>query len=359
MTDAPIDLTFAIAALSEGFRRLKGIGNEGSVPGTEIDFDEWDWEVGVGLYGEFRRAEAEGDEAAMARLARWYDRQIARGLPRRQVNSTAPMLTLALLAERDPRPDWRTIIADWAGWLHAEMPKTEEGGYQHLVKERDNEGQLWDDTLVMAVLFVAQAGKICGHPEWIEDARYQYLTHIRFLGDRESGLYFHGWTFLGRHSYARALWARGNAWVTIAIPELFRIAPPTGAVARYLREVFATQVRALAALQDTDGMFHTLLDDPRSPVEASGTAGIAYGVLAGQREGLIGSEFDGIVEAALPAIVSRIDANGFLADVSDGTAMGDTLDFYRRIPNLPTPYGQALGSLFLMEYDRAGRASAR
>lgn len=353
---ASIDLTSSIAALSEGFRRLKGIGNAGTAPGAEIDFEEWDWEVGVGLYGEFRRAEAEGDEAAMARLSRWYDRQIARGLPRRQVNSTAPMLTLALLAGRDPRPLWLEIIADWAEWIFSEMPRTEEDGYQHLVKERDNDGQLWDDTLVMAVLFMAQAGRICARPDWIEDAHYQYLTHIRFLGDRESGLFFHGWTFLGRHSYARALWARGNCWVTIAIPELFRICPPEGPVARYLREVFTAQLRALAGLQNTQGLFHTLLDDPTSPVEASGTAGIAYGVLAGRREGLIGAEFDHIVEAALPAITARIDENGFLNDVSDGTSMGDTLEFYRRIPNLPTPYGQALGSLFLMEYDRAGRA---
>ena len=40
-----------------------------------------------------------------------------------------------------------------------------------------------------------------------------------------------------------------------------------------------TQVVALARLQDADGMFHTLLDDPTSPVEASATAGIGYGVL--------------------------------------------------------------------------------
>lgn len=342
-----------IAALSRGFRRLKGIGDEGAGASEEIDFDEWDWEVGVGLYGEFRRAEAAGDVAAMARLERWYARQIARGLPRRQVNSTAPMLVLALLTERNRNPDWQQVVADWAEWLARGMIKTEEGGFTHTVKERDNEGQLWDDTLVMAVLFLAQSGRMLGRADWVEEAHYQFLAHIRFLGDRDSGLFFHGWTFEGRHNYARALWARGNAWITIAIPELFRICPPEGAIARYLREVYVTQLRALIRLQNPAGLFHTLLDDAQSPVEASGTAGIAYGVLAGRREGLIGGEFDAIVARALPAIRGRIDAEGFLGDVSDGTPMGDTLEFYRRIPNLPTPYGQALGSLFLMECDRA------
>ena len=342
------DLLQCLEALSKGFRHLKGIGDEDGA-GNEIEFEEWDWEVGVGLYGEFRRAEAEKDDAAFARIGRWYDRQIAKGLPRRQVNSTAPMLALALLAERSGRQDWLKIVHDWAEWLFRDMPKTEEGGYQHLVKERNNDGQLWDDTLVMAVLFMAKAGQICDQPDWVEDAHYQFLAHIRFLGDRRSGLFFHGWTFFGRHNYAEALWCRGNSWVTIAIPEIFRICPPQGALARYLREVFVTQVQMLAALQDETGLFHTLLDDPTSPVEASGTAGIAYGILAGEREGLLDGRYRPVVDRAVAAIVARIDDNGFLLDVSDGTAMGDSLEFYKKIPNLPTPYGQALASLLLME----------
>ena len=165
-------------------------------------------------------------------------------------------------------------------------------------------------------------------------------------------MFFHGWNFIGRHHYARALWARGNAWLTIAIPELFRISPPSGAIAKYLKEVLNTQVLALRDLQNSEGMFHTLLNDPESPVEASGTAGIAYGVLTAVRQGLLEESYLPIVDKAQGAITARIGSDGFLQDVSDGTAMGPDLDFYRKIPNLPTPYGQALGTLFLMELKR-------
>ncbi|KMW56889.1 Rhamnogalacturonides degradation protein RhiN [Candidatus Rhodobacter oscarellae] len=341
-----------IDALSSGFRRLKGIGDTGQAEAAEISFDEWDWEVGVGLFGEARAALDQGDQRKLERLARWYDWQISRGLPRPQVNSTAPLLALTLLAARTPKPEWRAIIETWADWLVTEMPKTEEGGFQHTVKERDNDRQLWDDTLFMAVLFLASAGRILERADWIEEAHYQFLTHVRHLGDVESGLFFHGWNFIGRHHYARALWARGNAWLTIAIPELFRIAAPQGAVARYLSEVLTTQVAALRGLQNDEGMFHTLLTDPESPVEASGTAGIAYGVLAGVREGILDDSHLEIVERAKIAILTRIGPDGFLHDVSDGTPMGPDLEFYRQIPNLPTPYGQALGMLFLMEAQR-------
>ncbi len=347
------DLQLHIQALSKGFRRLKGIGDNGEAGADEIAFDEWDWEVGVGLYGETRAALEAGDQAMLARLARWYDWQIGRGLPRPQVNSTAPLLALTLLAGQDRREDWLSVIENWAHWLVTEMPKTEEGGFQHTVKERDNDRQLWDDTLFMAVLFLASAGELLDRQDWIDEAHYQFLTHVRHLGDVETGLFFHGWNFIGRHHYARALWARGNSWLTIAIPELFRISPPPSVIARYLTEVLQTQVNALKALQNDEGMFHTLLDDPESPVEASGTAGIAYGVLCSVRLGLLDPGNLQLVDRARDAILSRIGEDGFLQDVSDGTPMGPDLEFYRQIPNLPTPYGQALGSLLLMELARS------
>lgn len=350
LTEAAIDT--ALVRLSQGFCSLKGIGEAEASATDEILFDEWDWEVGVGLYGDFRRAEACEDTAAFDKLARWYDRQIVRGLPRRQINSTAPMLTLALLAGRTKRPDWETVVKDWAEWIHTQMPRTEEGGYQHLVKERDNIGQLWDDTLFMAALFMAAAGEMAGRQDWIDDAHAQFATHIRYLGDPATGLFFHGWTFVGRHNFARALWARGNAWVTLSIPELYRISPPRGGLDLHLRHVWNTQVCALLKMQNEDGLFHTLLDDPESPLEASGTAGIAYGILAGRKIGLLdpAAEADlyDCIDGAAVAIWQRIGPDGLLSDVSDGTPMGDTLAFYRDIPMVAAPYGQALASLFFV-----------
>lgn len=349
----------AVSSLSHGLGALKNIaGDHCSAPDDEILFDEWDWEIGVGLYGDFRRAEADGDAVALARIGRWYDRMLDSGLPRRHVNSTATLLTLALLAQHEGRGDWVAVVRDWAEWVATQLPRTDEGGYQHTVKERDNDGELWDDTLMMAALFIAAAGRLCQRDDWVDDAHYQFLTHIRFLGDRNSGLFFHGWTFLGRHNFARALWARGNAWLAIAIPELYRIAPPAGAVDRYLREVFGTLIGALLRLQNSEGLWHTLLDDPASPIEASGSAGIAYGMLAGKRERIMPphlcSGTRAAADRACSALLARIDRHGLLGDVSGGTQMGHDLDFYRDIRNLPTPYGQALGALFFNERIRLG-----
>ena len=340
-----------IDLVAKAFSRLKGI-KEGLVGADAggIQFDEWDWEVGVGLYGFLRRASAANDRLAIDDLVDWYARQIARGLPPRQINSTAPMLPLAILIEHVDRPEFRGLVEDWADWLVHALPKTEDGGFQHVVKERSNDGELWDDTLFMACLFLARAGVVMGRPDWVDEAVYQFMVHARYLSDPVTGLWYHGWTFNGRHNFAKAFWARGNAWITVAIPELFKLVPELNSKdKRFLANVLASQVRSLKKLQRPDGMFHTLLDDPTSPVETSATAGIAYGILRGIEAGILPAADRRHAENALAAVLAHIDNEGVVQGVSDGTPMGHDLEFYRRIPNLPTPYGQALTMLLLTE----------
>ncbi|SDQ12608.1 glycoside hydrolase family 88 protein [Pseudovibrio sp. Tun.PSC04-5.I4] len=342
----------ALAGTADGFRSLKGINDAPSQLHEDgsIHFDEWDWEVGVGLYGFYKHACIVGDERMKRNLTSWYAAQIARGLPPRQINSTAPMLCMALLARETNNEAWKQIVFEWAEWLVNDMPKTVDGGFQHLVKERENEGQLWDDTLFMAALFIGVAGDWLDKPEWVEEAYYQFLVHGRYLSDPVTGLWYHGWTFLGHHNYAEAFWARGTAWITIAVPELFELVGERyGPATRQIKALYRRQVEALLPLQLANGMWPTLLDQPDSPPETSATAGFAYGLLRGVRTGLLASTYRRPAMLAAKAVLTRIDAAGIVQEVSDGTAMGHDFEFYRNIPNTPTPYGQALASLLLIE----------
>lgn len=341
-----------LSDVATGLARLRGINDTAPLTGEgfRLQFDEWDWEIGVGLYGLYRHAVTNSDDRLIEAMVAWYDWQIKRGLPRRQVNSSAPMLALVCLLDHVDRPEWEALVTDWAEWLMQGLPRTEDGGFQHVVKERLNEGELWDDTLFMTCLFLAQAGRRAGRQDWIDEAVYQFLVHARYLSDPASGLWYHGWTFAGRHNFARAFWARGNAWVTIAIPELLYIVPEiAGADRRFLTSVLRAQVTRLAALQNNKGFFHTLLDDPDSPIEASATAGIAYGISRGVDLGLLDKRFSHTAHCACDAVMACIGEDGIVSHVSDGTPMGHTLDFYRQIPDTPTPYGQALTMLMLVD----------
>ncbi|WP_313579456.1 beta-galactosidase BglB [Lacrimispora sp.] len=316
---------------------------------TEL-YRYWEWTQGVGLYGLWKIYEETGEEELLEKLEKYYDRQLSIGLPSRNINTTAPLLALSYLAEKSGNKTYMEICRDWAQWLVEELPMTEEGGFQHLTSDTLNEQELWDDTLFMAVLFLAHMGVLLDNKKWINEAEYQFLLHAKYLADRKSGLWYHGWTFHGRHNFSSAFWGRGNSWITMAIPELFGIIPCSGAVKRYLTEALKNQIEALVTYQNESGMWHTVINDSTSYVEASATCGVAYGILKAVHLGLIDPSYEASARRALLPVLQCIDAEGVVHQVSYGTPMGrESVQFYKDVELRPMPYGQAMAILFLLE----------
>jgi unsaturated rhamnogalacturonyl hydrolase len=319
-------------------------------------YKHWEWPQGVGLFGMWKLYENLRDPRYLAILEDYYRLQLAGALPARNVNTTTPLLALSFLAEHTGNAQHRDLCVEWAQWVFTEMPRTEEGGLQHVVSEQSNEGELWDDTLFMTVLFLANMGRILQRADYLEDAAYQFLIHAKYLTDTRTGLWYHGFTFQGRHNFVQARWGRGNCWVTIAIPVFLEIAARAGAegefraLRRFLQNALEQQVKSLVPLQEANGMWHTLLDDPSSYLETSAAAGFTYGILKSVRDGLLSETFLPAAEKAVRAVIDHIGDDGIVGQVSYGTPMGrDSLDFYRQIPIRPMPYGQSLALLALME----------
>ena len=314
----------------------------------------WEWTHGVGLYGIYQYYQQTGDTAMRDIIDGWFADRFAEGATTKNVNTMAPFLTLAYRYEETGNPAYLPWLDSWAEWAMNEMPRTESGGMQHITLAEENHQQMWDDTLMMTVLPLAKIGKLLNRREYVEEAVYQFLLHVQNLMDRETGLWFHGWSYDGRHNFAHARWARGNSWLTIVIPDFLELVdlPENSAVRRYLVQVLNAQIAALARCQDDSGLWHTLLDDPGSYLEASATAGFAYGILKAVRKRYVSQAYAEVAEKAIRGIVQNISAQGELLQTSFGTGMGSNLDFYRDIPLTSMPYGQAMAILCLTEYLR-------
>lgn len=314
----------------------------------------WEWTHGIGLYGIYQQYRQTGDAGLRAIVDDWFSARLAEGTPTKNVNTVCPFLTLAYRYEETGDPRWLPYLESWAEWVMHDMPRTQDGGIQHVTLAEENHQQLWDDTLMMSVLPLAKIGRLLNRPAYLEEAKYQFLVHAQHLQDRESGLWFHGWTFEERHNFARARWARGNSWLTMVIPELLELLdlPERDATRRFMQQLLANQAAALARCQDDSGLWHTLLDDPHSYLEASATAGFAYGILKALRKRYLGGEYAAMAERAVRGVIERITPQGELTDVSFGTAMGRELAYYRQIPLTSMPYGQAMAILCLVEYSR-------
>lgn len=318
-------------------------------------WNDWEWTHGIGLYGIYKYYQLTRDPRCRELMLKWFADRFDAGTPTKNVNTMAPFLTLAYLYEESLDPRYLPYLDVWAEWVMHDMPRTEEGGLQHIVFNSENPQQLWDDTLMMSVLPLAKIGLLLQRPQYVEEAKRQFLLHIKYLCDRKTGLWFHGWTFEGRHNFANALWARGNCWVTIAIPEFIEMLnlPPGDALRMVLIETLEAQVKALANHQDESGLWHTLLPDETSYLEASASAGFAYGILKAVRKRYLGKEHEQVAVRAIQAVLENVSPAGELKNVSFGTAMGSDLEFYKKIPLTPMPYGQSLAILCLGEFMQA------
>ena len=84
---------------------------------------------------------------------------------------------------------------------------------------RLNENEMWIDTLFMTVLFLNEMGQKYGREEWVNEGIHQMLMHIKYLYDKKTGLFYHGWTFNGNHNFGGVFWCRGNSWFTLGSME--------------------------------------------------------------------------------------------------------------------------------------------
>lgn len=319
---------------------------------------EWDWPQGVGLYGLFKIMQADNNEEYKEFLHEWFKENIGQGLPSRNINTTTPLLTLAELNEYYNDPQFEALCVDWAKWLMNCIPRTKEGGFQHVTSAngdhqgvRLNESEMWIDTLFMTVLFLNKMGQKYQNEEWINEGIHQILMHIKYLYDKQTGLFYHGWSFNENNNFGGIFWCRGNSWFTLGIldyVEMFK-GKLNQAVKTFIIDTYKAQVKALKELQAPSGLWHTVLTDADSYEEVSGSAAITCGILRGIRLRILDDSYLPCAEKGIKGILKNIDKDGTVLNVSGGTGMGMNANHYKSILIAPMAYGQSLTILALAE----------
>lgn len=219
------------------------------------------------------------------------------------------------------------------------LPRTREGGFQHVTSAngdrqgvRLNENEMWIDTIFMTVLFLNRMGQKYQNQAWIDESVHQVLMHIKYLCDKETGLFYHGWTFNERNNFGGIFWCRGNSWFTLGILDyidMFRGTMNAG-VKEFVVDTYKAQAEALKGLQGKSGLWHTVLTDADSYEEVSGSAAITAGILKGIRYGILDDSYLACAWKAVEAILDNIDRDGTVLNVSGGTGMGYDSDHYKK-----------------------------
>ena len=102
----------------------------------------WNWPQGVGLYGLYKNYKITGNKKSLEIVNRWFEERMIEGAPPKNVNTMAPLLTMACLYEDTKDPRYVPYLEQWAEWVMNDMPRTNENGLQHATYGPENKNQL-------------------------------------------------------------------------------------------------------------------------------------------------------------------------------------------------------------------------
>ena len=235
-----------------------------------------------------------------------------------------------------------TLAQQIADYLLQTAQRTADGTLGHIGLT------VWPDTLISAIPFLMEMGRITQRPLYWDEAAAQMVKHAQHLQNAQTKLYRHAWdaetdTFLGP-SY----WCRGNSWPMIAAVEILSMLPTQHAQRATILASFQQQAAALKPWQNASGLWPTVVNQPTFYLESSGSAMIAAALLQGVAEKwLEPADFAVTAQQARFALWRQVHADGTVSGVSAPTGpMGDE-SAYNRIPiSTSELYGQ--GALLLM-----------
>lgn len=315
----------------------------------EMNIQAFDWNPGVGLYGIWRAYEAAGEARYLDFLLRWAEEHGKEAGQKRSINSAAPCLTLWELYKCTGAEACKQVCLDAIEYLTKQAPLTVDKGLEHTVTE-DVPGmkeQMWADTLFMACIFLARAGRDLHRGELCDFAAKQLVLHLEVLWDSERELFFHGWHGIQRNHMSGVHWGRANAWILISTLEILQtLREFAGRDA--VTERIKRHIKGLCRCQRENGMFGTILDDESSCDEVSASAGIACGLYKAARA-FQAQELSAAAERTARALVHYVKEDGSVVDVSTGTPIMKDAQAYKEIALTTTLYGQALAIMALEE----------
>lgn len=309
----------------------------------QMDFN-WDWPGGVAFYGVSEAYEATGKLEYIEQLQAWVDEQIEDGLPRLTINAVSIGHSLLTLYKVNGEKRYLQLAEEMADFLAKDAERFADGIFQHTVNSATYHfpQQAWVDTMFMAGYFLVRIGALTGRDDYMEDGLKQYHGHENFLQDPVTNLYYHGWDHLAQNHMSGIYWARGNSWAAITMARALELVPVTHPSFMIIEGSLRDQLSALVRLQDESGLWHTIVNDPSSYLETSGSSGIAAALLGS------GNMYNKYVNKSVTGILSRIGADGSVLDVSAGTAVMKDAEGYRGVPHKRVQgWGQGLALVFL------------
>lgn len=321
------------------------------------EWNDWTYSMGVVLAGMLHASEVTGDPAFAQYTFKNFDfifehydyfkKQAAQFGPqpngyRRLMNMNelddGGAIGAALIKAYKKKQDakYKVGIDVTADFISNKMTRLPDGT---LARRRPQWPTVWSDDAYMSIPFLAQMGSLTGDRKYFDDAAHQVIKFSEHLMDA-NGLFDHAW-FVNAEPYEPKFhWARGDAWVVMAMAELLSVLPENHPDRAKVLEIFRKSIQGHVALQSGSGFWHQIVDRNDSYLETSATAMYSFAIARGVNRKWLPLTYAPVAQAGWQAVRQRIRPDGQVEGICYATtAAYDYVYYYNRPTRLDAMQG--------------------
>jgi len=171
------------------------------------------------------------------------------------------------------------------------------------------ERQMWVDSYNCAIPYLAAMGIY-------DEALAQEKGLRKRLWDDDRKLYYHIWDDGNQKWINKVHWGVGNGWAAVGLTRLIKALPESRKTERkelvgHLKMLIDG---CLKNIRD-DGLFHNLIDDPKTFVETNLSQMLAYTIYTGIKGGWLPAVYKSYADSMRKAARAKVDKYGFVQDV--------------------------------------------
>ena len=316
----------------------------------EYDFTVWVWGDAIAIDGLLEAAALLGNDDATRWVTGFYRAWARRSLTWQ--DHLTPGLGL-LRVYRQTRDEALLVAAQGLAQLlesAPHSPRFDAPMYRPDINVwRHN---VWVDTMYHEPSFFCELAELTGDSRLTDVGLKIWDSHVRALSSPHGPFLAHS-IDCGSRALKGYGWGRGQGWALYGMVDTLERLSPSHPQYTERLEQLRTRAEQIAILQDASGFWHTLIHDREAYLESSTAAFFGAAFTRAVRLGLLGAEYQSVIERAWRAVRSRIDHQGSFHGVSGfthaGVSLDDAVSMYKTLPTETNVWGQGAALRFACE----------
>ena len=204
------------------------------------------------------------------------------------------------------------------------IPRFEDGTF-HRPKD------MWSDDMFMSCPFIVRLGNIKQDKFYYEEAIRQFLGFKKRLWMADEKIFSHIF-FLDTNEPNNIPWGRGNGWVYVALSDALINIPDGFPGKDELMKFYLDYTEGIVNCQDSDGLWHQVLNRPDSYQETSCTGMFMLGLSRGVNNGWISRDYIKNIKLAYNGLLNKkIASDGNVYDVCMGSSNSKQVEYYMNL----------------------------